>query len=102
MVLRIALCVGKKLCAAVLAVTPKCVGCGWAVESLGHIFFHCSVELIECYMFRIEASSVCRNVLPQLKKNEDRVLVFTWHYAYRYLDDPRESFMEVRSFRQLN
>lgn len=62
LVLRKALWVGKMLCAAWLAVTPKSVRCAGSVETLGHIF-HCSVvrplwELIEGYSVRMMVGKV--------------------------------------------
>lgn len=67
---------------------PNCVRCGGAVESLGFIFFDCSVvrplcKLIEGYMVRVlggksfvlEARSVCSNVVPQMKRNEHYVFL---------------------------
>lgn len=88
LVLRGALWVGKKLCAAGLAISSECVRCGDWEESIEHAFFHCDVvqplcRLIEGYMVRVldgkffvlEASSVCSNVVPSISRDQHYVLL---------------------------
>ena len=88
LVIRNALCVGKKLFSARQAISPERGLCGDLEETIGHAFFHCPVvrplcKLLEGYMVRIlngkffvlEASSVCSNVVPKLNRQEHYVFL---------------------------
>ena len=87
LVIRGALWVSKRSCAAGLVASSECVRCGDSEESIEHAFVHCSAaqplcKLIEGYMVRalhgqyfvLDASAVCSNVVPSLEKNEHYVL----------------------------
>ena len=88
LVIRNVLWVGKKLFLAQQVISPECSRCGAWEESIDHAFFHCPVvrplcKLLEGYMVRIlngkffvlEASSVCSNVVPKLKRQEHYVFL---------------------------
>ena len=128
LVIRNALWVGKKLFSVQQAISPECGRCGDLEETIGHAFFHCPVvpplcKLLEGYMVRIlngkffvlEASSVCRKVIPKLNRQGHyvflcllgvmRVVIWTTRKEELY-EDPGGNFkhqikVKLRSERKI-
>lgn len=99
LVLQKSLWVSKKFCTAGLAVTPKCMCYGGAVESLGHILFHCSVvQLLWKTDWSLRGLHPGQFHLEQCCATAENkwtlcVLVFIWHYESHDLDDATKGIL---------
>ena len=122
LVIRNALWVGKKLFSAQQAISPECGRCSDLEETIGHPLFHCLVvqplcKLLEGYIVRIlngkffvlEASSVYRNMVPKLNRQEHyvflcllgvmRVVIWTTRKKELYEDESSSSQTLVAFFK---